>query len=253
MILRQILDPNSFAANAIISDFVPKIEDIISTDVIPLLTQDPSLQSKLTTRIRSIKLGKMSEEFLSFNNADLNPETNELRFGAGFVSTKPSVFFWVQLLAHEMGHSIDPCSLEIMKLVNIDANQEKDLQLPGSYFEVANYLRSEKSIHAISQRPDTYCPGIVTDEYKNMYLKFDQLLEAFADWVSAQVLPRFISKYYPNLTQQQMREGYSNVMAFGRGSFIDRDQITIHPPLKSRLDLIFLQDPKIREKMGCLK
>ncbi len=83
----------------------------------------------------------------------------------------------------------------------------------------------------------------------------DQIGESFADWVSAETLPRFIKKNY-NLSTEQYQTGYSNVkrlaclvptdLEASRAGNTDE-----HPIPSDRINKIYLSNPKIREQMGC--
>ncbi len=82
----------------------------------------------------------------------------------------------------------------------------------------------------------------------------DQIGEAFADRIAAEVLPAYISANHPELSLTQLRFGYSNVFRGNcdnyENSSSDRG-FDEHPEIKARVNRILLPQPDIRKQMGC--
>jgi hypothetical protein len=53
------------------------------------------------------------------------------------------------------------------------------------------------------------------------------------------------------LTQQQIRNGYSNAFRGLCESDVNDGQFDSHPPLERRVDYLELMQPQIRQQMGC--
>lgn len=86
----------------------------------------------------------------------------------------------------------------------------------------------------------------------------DQITESFADWMAAEILPDYIAENYPNLSREQLRNGYSNVWRGECTTMLAQSAdgkllqyFDVHPETEKRNNTILLVNPKIRQQMGC--
>jgi len=82
----------------------------------------------------------------------------------------------------------------------------------------------------------------------------DQIKEAMADWFAAEVLPEYMRRYRPELTSEQYRAGYSNVMR--SQCKVEKKQdgaaaMAQYPTIEMRIQGLLLANPLAREQIGC--
>ncbi|MGZ3727080.1 MAG: hypothetical protein ACXVBD_14855 [Pseudobdellovibrio sp.] len=315
---------------------VDKIKNQIFPDVKKMIIQrlselnlPPEQLASIKTKINAIKFegaycGPTKEteknDFISnllTNNADYNVATNSIRMCAGLLLQSTSAFGIVNILAHEISHSFDPCSLDYgPQDADFHYTNRNDLDKSQQEFplsKVVQCLRSPSSVGArnfqledniqalqemererqlaaqqmqIYQQQGGASPysvsgtmgsggygvplpaggygtypamgGTVSAEPPTKPVTFcdkDQITESFADWMSAETLPRYMKKNY-NLTADQYKTGYSN--AFRSICFVYADPDSArntskdeHPLTEDRINKIFLSNPQIRSQMGC--
>ncbi len=91
---------------------------------------------------------------------------------------------------------------------------------------------------------------------RSIFCGDDQIGESFADWVSAEILPEYMSQYHPELTAEKNELGYANVFRGHCDNLTPSVDLSlvkfdVHPPLKARVNKILLANPKVRKQMGC--
>lgn len=211
----------------------------------------------------------------------------------GLLTSNKSIFQLAFIVAHELSHSIDPCGISTGPsdfTFQYPANADQ-LSAEAAYpwANVLQCLRGPNSVEAKRWPPITvqnYYPTGVYGNYPSGNLgysvggkppseanpppkpeafsfcktatSFDQVTEAFSDWMAAQVLPKYIKEQYlkdpknPKLTKEKIRVGYSNVMRSFPCSYSSGDgSFSSHPRTQDRVDRTILVQPEIREQMGC--
>lgn len=167
----------------------------------------------------------------------------------GLLLKSSSEFLIVQSMAHELSHSIDPCTISIgPEDFRFNYSHPGDLTKMEKEFPVPvlSCLRSKESVGAINfttqitsglgygygvgppstdptkgpaknnkQSAEGYKPGgpylngIAPSDTKLSFCEKDQIGESFADWLGFEVLPQYMEKNH-KLTPEQYRIGYSN-------------------------------------------
>jgi hypothetical protein len=151
-----------------------------------------------------------------------------------------SAYSEVSVIAHELGHSVDPCVMP------------KEAKV---WRNLASCLRRPSSIGAkILGKPSlsTSCSPNYEDR--------DQLGESFADWFSAEILndvTKHMTLAVRNSSAQVFGNGISNVMRPVCSQYTSAEDqeyyantIDEHPNDKDRIELLLAQ-PGIRARMGC--
>ncbi len=206
------------------------------------------------------------------NNSFYNPEpVNGVRLCEGTVIQNPSEFKIVKTLAHEIAHSVDPCSAGGMNRV-VKYSEKKAGESQSAYMNrlnqefpfkgVLSCLRGANSVEATRVEPTTlpHIPaqpgfGVTADDIKQMQIEkdvafcqgTDQLTEGFPDWLAAQVLPKYMKKHHPELTQDDYTKGYANAERGRCG----QKSVDSHSTNEDRINQILLNQPQIRAQMGC--
>lgn len=229
---------------------------------------NPAVRNSIIAKVKAIQFagtecGDDSElPFISkllTPNAFYDDENNKFSYCNGLFLSNRSEFSIASTIAHEIGHSFDPCHIgDGLHSLSFKYSSPKDAKKSEEEFPLSGLLsclRSEKSIQAV--RIDTsglpYSP----------FCGDDQIGESFSDWVASEILPEYINANFPELTRNELRIGYSNVrrgmsacadylsppthfVEPSLGSFVDA-----HPADRWRVNRILLVHPKIREQMGC--
>lgn len=252
------------------SKIFPQIKSILIKKVNTTVS-DPKIRKNLSDKINNIKFNgstcsKNSTASylndLTSENAYYDHDKNKFNYCAGISIQNKSEFQIAFTIAHELAHSIDPCGITLgpqdfaFKFDSQIKIKEAQSQFP---FPVLDCLRSEKSSQAeyeLKLKPFTVADS--TDKFDEIFESFctitDQINEAFSDWMASEILPEYIQKNFPNLTQNQIRFGYSNVWRGGRGCDIFNEKsksFDVHPDQEIRVNNIILVQPKIRKQMGC--
>jgi hypothetical protein len=207
----------------------------------------PEAKDRILRKLEKVHMKNEScEIFTDFSlqafyvkNAFLNPSNNGVTFCPGYLDMSNNSAFFARVLVHEIGHSIDPCNQNVYP----DDVQGLKVITDGHYFlpKLLSCLRSSQSVNA-KKDPKA---KVFTCVYDN---KSDQINESFCDWLSAEVLPHYVEnlkladKEAVRLTYMESFVGNTN----GPNSTFGE-----HPDDQLRLNHIYLQNPKIREQMGC--
>lgn len=188
--------------------------------------------------------------------------SNHITICPGMFNNNTSEFSIVHVIAHEMAHSIDPCvigSLPGFKYsdMNLEASEQefplknlipclrgtKSINARNHYAdELKKEKEKEKKLKKGKQSPSTRY-------YEPSLCRHDQIGEAFADWLAAEIIPEYIEDRF-KLNKEQMIKGYSNVF---RSYCVDKKskELDVHPEDRSRINKILLVNPKVRKQMGC--
>ena len=88
---------------------------------------------------------------------------------------------------------------------------------------------------------------------RDSYISGDQIGESFADWLAAEILPRYVEKHLPSMSESEKRIGYANTYKPLCHPSESSEEVGFdpHPSTERRLNAIFLVNPKIRQQMGC--
>ncbi|MFH1263019.1 MAG: hypothetical protein V1495_06200 [Pseudomonadota bacterium] len=214
-------------------------------------------------------------------NAGYDPVSQTFTYCRGLILLNSSEFSMAGVIAHELAHSIDPCRIaQGPGNYRFKYHQLLDPKLAAADYPIPNLiqcLRDERSVHAYraeaTNEKGTASRNILYDRAKPIrptksrkatYSVFcggdgptqmDQIPEATADWFAAEVIPRYIEKYHPDLSETFLQHGYSNYLRglqplFSRISEF-KDPTDEHPQLEDRIDRILMAQPKIRTQLGC--
>jgi hypothetical protein len=209
-------------------------------------------------------------------NAYYSPEANTFTYCNGFNILGDSEFAIVHTIAHELGHSIDPCNIARAPAdLGFKYSPKKDRATHEKEYPIPNLiscLRSEKSVMA-QPKPEAVpvgqlypgTPGVgmgmappqtsaAANKNESPFCEGDQIGESFSDWLATEVLPDYIESNY-KLTPEQYQIGYSNTFrATCDVSETETSQATapdVHPDDDKRIDRIILVHPKVRAQMKC--
>lgn len=216
-----------------------------------------------------------------FANAFYDRLSNSITYCKGMLILNQSEFSAVHTLAHEMAHSFGPCGASIgpgeyrLTYDHTDNVEEASKMFP--FENVVECLRDVKSVGA-RRSEDKIGPQFEgrnqegsdgrlfnsrssRDNSREMkwsifcsndgITHIDQIDESFSDWVATEVIPIYMSKYHPGLTQENFIYGYSNVFRGANWANDGSPELDTHPDLKLRVNQLILANPKIREQMGC--
>ena len=152
-----------------------------------------------------------------------------MRVGGAYLLSAKSWFNLVFTLAHELGHSIDPCELRAARAA-----------LPA-YDRISACFFAHGLIAARNTRRE--CG------------ENDQLSETFADWMAVQVvsqaLRNFATEFHgPQLTSAAMNSVRDLCEQDEDDSDTELD-LEFHPSPEIRIDRIFARNPVVREVLGC--
>lgn len=248
------------------------IQDKIFPDVKALLVKKiselPIAEDKkqlMMDKVKGIRFGGtdcsimgvagVSETFMP--NAFYSPVEQSFTVCKGFLSDNVSEFGMSMFIGHELAHSIDPCGLAAAPAgVGITytpskpfAEKEKEYPING----LISCLRSEKSVSAAHRDlPANKAAESSKESLSANMCEGDQIGEAIADWFGAEVMAAYIKKNHPNLTKTQWQNGVTNVFRTAcstpnqPGAMWDD-----HPSIATRVNAGLLQNPIVREQMGC--
>ncbi|QDK38191.1 hypothetical protein [Bdellovibrio sp. NC01] len=248
------------------------IQDKIFPDVKSLLVKKiselPIAEDKkqlMMDKVKGIRFGGtdcsimgvagVSETFMP--NAFYSPTEQSFTVCKGFLGDNLSEFGMSMFIAHELAHSIDPCGLSTApEGVGITyssfkplAEKEKEYPITG----LISCLRSEKSMNAVHKDlPPSKAAESSKESVAASMCENDQIGEAVADWFGTEVMAAYITKNHPNLTKTQWQNGVTNV--FRTACSAPNQPAALwdeHPSVPTRVNAGVLQNPIVRQKMGC--
>jgi hypothetical protein len=149
-----------------------------------------------------------------------------MRVGGAYLLSAKSWFNVVFTLAHEFGHSIDPCELKAAKVA-----------IPA-YHQLASCFLKQG---VIASRPNRRECG-----------ENDQLSETFADWLAVQVISEALAHY---ATEFHDPLSLTNAAANSVRDLCEQEEgefeTLLHPSPEVRIERIFGRNPAIRHTLGC--
>ncbi len=219
-------------------------------------------------------------------NAFYSPRGNKFTYCAGSLLFTQSIFSIVRTIAHELTHSFDPCSIQFYldsKKFSYGSTLQSDMEAKYPLTGVIACLRRKDSFAAEHFPPSTQnstnshsetatskdagSDAPSQAEEKNPPFDFctkedgdgnikngDQITESIADWVAADILPDYVTNFYPTMAESDRRLGYLNTArAYCKPSH-EREETTSfnpHPTWQTRMNAGLLANPKIRAQLGC--
>ncbi len=196
----------------------------------------------LVNRINSVQLELPPPAALYSDQPDLftkndvfyQQSTNgsrKLRVGGAFVMSIKSWFNLVFTLAHELGHSIDPCELRGIP-------PEKD-SAPAAYKNLTSCFLKQGLVSHHKNRSE--CG------------ENDQLSETFADWIAVQItaiaLKEYATEFHKPLIQAAAMNSVRDLCE--QDDTLNDLDSEFHPSPKVRIEKIFGNSPEIRNVLGC--
>ena len=150
-----------------------------------------------------------------------------IRVGGAYLSTATSWFNLVFSMAHEFGHSIDPCETQDAKI---------KIQV---YPKLVQCFAQNHIIRA--NTPEFVCGA------------HDQLSEAYADWLASQVTRRALEEFSKEYDAHQILMAAVNSVKdlCDQEESLDSTEEIFHPAPEIRIDEIFASEPGIRSLLGC--
>lgn len=235
-----------------------------------------SAKNYLTSKIRNIsfegtdcsRLRGQKVPHLVLPNAFYDGARNSITVCSGLLMRTDSEFQLTAIVAHELSHSIDPCSIALLPGQSSGFSYSNPSDLETSTREhpfgsVLNCLRTPDSVEAKRLSPSCIRrmqqrPRNPENEPANPFCRVDQITESFSDWSSANITAELMSERLPPstpLTSQQFRDGYTN---FAR-TFCGNDGLydvngsgcDSHPSHRSRIDRILMANPRVYSQMSC--
>ena len=149
-----------------------------------------------------------------------------MRVGGAYLFTAKSWFNMVFTMAHELGHSIDPCEVRTARL-----------SFPAYDRLEACFLKT----------------GLVAmTRDRDECIENDQLSETFADWIGAQIAAEALKSFSAEFHGTQLINAATNTVR----DLCDQDDageldIINHPSPEVRIAKIFGNQPDIRSVLGC--
>lgn len=148
-----------------------------------------------------------------------------MRVGGAYLLSAKSWFNLIFTIAHELGHSIDPC----------------EVRAEGLAFPAYDRLSACFVHHnLVAMRKDrTECGNN------------DQLSETFADWLAVQVTAEVLKNFATEFKGQQILNAVVNSVRDLCDDEFEEADMEFHPSPQVRIDRIFGKNPAIRELLGC--
>ncbi len=209
------------------------------------IQMDDGVRSRIVARLNKIeisagecgllKLDQLYPDTLSFSGLK-----NKIKICNAAVARVDSKIALVAMIAHELGHSFDPCHISdpkesIMTYVLNDPKRSRDDQFPLP--KIVSCLREGRSISARPAKRGLEC-------------EHDQVNEGFADWFAAEIVPQFVAKRYPGATLKQKRAAYVNSLW---RTCNDTSQQPQYPASELRGNALLAMNPLVREQLQCAK
>jgi hypothetical protein len=168
---------------------------------------------------------------------------NKIRICRGLANSVTSRFALSTALAHEITHSIDPCTLRAPskpsepKLSNLE---EYDKQSPWA--PLIECLRKKGSFDA----------KFIAKEYRAENCREDQIVEAVPDFIAAEVVGSLIKKgKLPAANPDEAMLGLKNALRFGCGSTDSGRNGDPHSSIEIRVERSLALQPDIRKALQC--
>jgi hypothetical protein len=196
---------------------------------------------------------QLAQAFLP--NAFYNPENNTFAFCLGYLRISTSEFNIVHTIAHELSHSIDPCSISSKTSVVPVSKKFSNTKIDDSYLRknFISCLRSSRSAGAKHFQDDAPlatnpAEGSAYNDTARLCGK-DQINETVADWFAAEIVSEYSENHLTNLSVAQKQAGFANIMRPTCLEVLETEDR--HPSAVDRINGILLTQPKLRAQMGC--
>jgi len=152
-----------------------------------------------------------------------------MRVGGAYLIAVSSQYNLVFTIAHELGHSIDPCEVKSLAIA-----------IP-SYDRLNACFLAEGWVETRRNRQE--CG------------ENDQLSEAFADWIAAQVVADAMEFFAADYDRHQLQDSIVNSVRdlCEQGESLREPDSTFHPTPQVRIERIFGHQPKLRALLGCAR
>ncbi|MCB0394726.1 MAG: hypothetical protein KDD25_09205, partial [Bdellovibrionales bacterium] len=259
---------------------VSKIDEFVS---------DPKIREALLKKIRKIELGNLDCSEPLTENADReelkgDPMLREaaffyqdkVHFCPGHLALQNSQFSLVRVIAHEIAHSFDPCSLltdsDYSGLFKTEGVSESELLAQLPFAGVSQCLESKgiadtTGLHSAINLTNPLFSNWNESDIKDRLCIGTQINEAFSDWFSTETSSEAIewaAKRGKDSTQPPANltpiKGEKEIRAASVNStraICARDMLDTwwssneHPNEETRINRIFLAHPKFRQTFHC--
>lgn len=264
----------------------PQVQELLAKKI-ESMPIDPEQKKLMAEKVRAIEFKgfdcaePFGEGFASVPsamtpNAAFYNGSNGFWFCSSLLLMGNSHFQIAGVIAHELAHSLGPCALASGPTgLAIPHKRASSIEELDNQYPIPPLLRCLRQENSIGSRNKSFSPpkgGFLwggdqsthtqdrelAEHEKATACAIDTAEEDTCDWFSAEVLPQYIKKNFPNLDQNQLRNGYSNVLRYG---CVVKDPTKVsssggmdfgkHSETADRIDRMFLQNPEIRSQMGC--
>jgi hypothetical protein len=171
-------------------------------------------------------------------NAFYKPIDNEFSVLQGFLLGNTSLFGQLFIVAHEMGHSVDPCLI-------FDSFKESEYWNPSLLQEIKQTLANigipEHELFSIDSFDDTFSCKLGSE-----------IGESMADAIASEILGRYLNSQWSQLDQDQRITAVAqSFRPFRCGLIKPDDSFAPHLNVLDRYNEIILKNKKVREYLSC--
>lgn len=268
------------------TEIFPRVQKLLISKI-KQYVKDESARKLMIDKVQNITYrgndcgnSDRSVNFLLMRNANYNPLTQQFSFCNGFFVDSDSEFMLVSVIAHELGHSIDPCGITYPSGFGFKYPESVDINDAERAYPFENLiacLRTGESVGAgrsewllppskqiVSQGGEMGIQGndafISQLKREKPFCVGDQIGESVSDWLAAEILPDYMDQFHPGLNAEEMLIGYSN--AFRSGCRLESMKrfyeglnghldVGVHPPNHLRINRILLANGTVQEQIGC--
>lgn len=266
-------------------DIFPKVKERI-LKVVDKYIVDPKKNELIKNKVSAIRFGGL--DCGKVEDAGLGPEfeanafytdqSNKFFFCKGFERYGRSDFAAVNIIAHEMGHSIDPCVIQKGGSIYGFSYSSKEKAAEEYPFpNLISCLRDKNSIWAkdlsksspgmadgpapepprkkIKKFEKAKEPNVVGSDGDDLFCNTDQIGESFSDWLGTEVMSEFMNNEWKNLSERQVSNGLANIWRDacepGVGLHNKSSPTDPHPPVRDRLERLIMVHPVVRKRLNC--
>lgn len=253
----------------------PRIIENVRREMVAYLKSvsiDEDQRRQMIDRIQNVHV-KLNFEAGSKGEGLFDPEKLEINITRGSIRV-PSEFALIQVLAHEMAHSIDPCFL-MGKGVQGNKTFLPIIQYRGMNEGLPSAIERfpMSSIHKCLLSVDSL--GVENTEQKlaehmkyigegpgnTAYLAhplcwLKRHSEGFCEFIASEIVARYLNSKQAPTKQNNIRAGITNIVAaFCHQTNFRREEspkISFHPSTEDRARRILFAHPIVRLKAGCV-
>ena len=281
----EIYEKFDEAIKATLVDVKKTMKDFISK---PGIIQSEEVRKKMQKQIERIKFegssclseGIDSVAPLFYDGAGYNVKEEILTYCRGEVDgQRISEYQLIQLISHELAHSIDPCFIQFdfksnsAPIINYEGSDSPEKIYP---FPIIECLRSEDSIQAFRPNYRPYPHHYYSMYYDTQNTPYnshppsrpsrppppfchhdDQIGESFCDWLATEILFRHMNSN-SKLSGNDKNQHINGIASIYRSHCYPKDGLGLselgqdigrHPASIDRLERITLAHPGIRRKL----